>query len=135
MDWVSFSKSKKITNEIINRYDKLLYLNLYENNIVTNLSNLTNLIKLNISNSSIKNDSIQHLTNLEELNISNTYSILDIKHFKKLKNLYIRGIINIDFNDLIYLPDLKNIYLISNYHKHEIIEMIKILDNDIKIND
>ena len=58
--YVDFSKSKKITNEIINKNNNLLYLNLYENNIVTNLSNLNNLIKLNISNSHIKYNQIKH---------------------------------------------------------------------------
>jgi hypothetical protein len=128
---VSLSISKKITNEIISRYDKLLYLNLYGNKNVTNLSNLTNLIKLSISNSAIKYEYIRHLTCLEELNISNTMEIIDITNFPNVKELYIRGFTNINYNDLINLPKLENIYLVSNYYKKQIIE---ILNNKVKIN-
>lgn len=104
---VSLTKSKKITN-------KLLYLNLYENKNVTNLSNLKHLIKLNINNSPSKYEHIKHLISLEELDISNTGEAIDIKIFKNLKKLYIRGFTNINYNDLVLLPQLKDIYIIAN---------------------
>lgn len=125
--YLNYRLSQKITNTIIKKYNKLLYLNLYQNKKITDLSNLIYLKKLNISNSLINYDRIKHLTNLEELDISNTNTYFDIKQFNNLKTLYIMGNNNINIQDLLILPKLKKIYIVANYYKNHIIH---ILDNN-----
>lgn len=129
---VYLRQCRKITNDVIKKHDKLLYLNLYENRVVTDLSNQRYIKQLQISMASIGYEGIKHLKDLEVLNISNNSNYFDITNFQNLRELYIRGFNNIRYEDLLKLPKLQTVHVISNYYKKDIIALLK---NKVKVED
>lgn len=78
------------------------------------LSQLTHLQTLDLSNSNISNISIlQHLSNLQTLNLSST-NVTDIsvlKNLFKIQNLYINSTDISDISIVRHLPSIENLYL------------------------
>jgi hypothetical protein len=90
--------SKFLTDNVLEKYSKIYFLNLYDNLHVTDLVNHTHLRKLNISGKCrIKQNQINHLSNLTELDISNNIYINNVSNdiFPKLKTLIMNGVCDV----------------------------------------
>lgn len=98
------NRSRKITNNIIDKLPHLKSLNLYDNIDVKNIDNLTSLTKLDISGSCVISD-ISHLENLIYLKMNNNYRIKQIP--KSVKYLEICG------NCIVTPDDIKDLKLIK----------------------
>lgn len=117
--------TKKLDYNNINNKSYLISLNLYENRKITTLDNINHIINLKIGNCLINNNSIKHLITLESLDISNNYNRFDLSLFTNLKYLDICGMVNIDYNDLLKLPKLKQIRVYVNPDKKEIYKLLE----------
>ena len=105
---LSYDHIIRLTDEILNKYPCIEYLNLYDNKKVSNLDNFKYLSKLCIVGQCWINDNdLKLLTNLTTLDARNNYTIKNISHLTKLIDLDIGGVCNVDDDDI------KNLNLIK----------------------
>jgi len=97
-------KSSEITNEILQKYPKIKYLNLYDNRKVNNINFLTRLLYLNIGGLCIISDQdiVDH-RKLIYINCENNCHIKDLSNKTKIKYLDVSGYCGVSDENISHL--------------------------------
>lgn len=111
------SLSKLVKLKELNIFDTCSIYFDYSNDIKYCFKFLTNLNHLNITNCNIVDDDLKYLTNLTFLGLGETQYITNnlMSHLTKLVKLCIYQRVNITLDGIKKLPNLKHIYISSNY--------------------
>lgn len=123
-------KSYQITNNILSKYPKIKYLNLYDNNMVYDINFLKDIEILNIGGlCTISDKDISNVNKLIFLCAENNFRIKNLKNKNKIRYLIASGSCNISDDDISHL-DLY--YLDSKFNNKITIKIIEKNTNFLK---
>ena len=123
----------KLNDNGFTNLSNLTELSIVDNSTIIDINCLINLQILDASRgtSIMTNEGMSKLTNLTELCINFNKYITNIKHFTKLKKLYIQGTCEIDDEEISHLTNLTELNANGNENLTDINPLIKLKQLDI----